>query len=209
MAPASSGFGPVVSRFRTNSREVWLTIDDGPDPLTTPQVLDLLERHHTSATFFVIGENVRRYPELAREIARRGHTLANHTDTHPAKSFWHAGFSRVAREIDRCNDTLQSTGVPTARYFRPPVGIKNVFIHSPLAKRGMDYVAWSARGFDSILSETTATRRILKALRPGAIVLLHDGNSDLSRVRVVERVLKGMSDVGFKAVIPNREQFIW
>jgi len=208
LIPTASGFGPIATRFRTLQREVWLTIDDGPDPLTTPRVLTLLDEYKARATFFVIGENVRRHPELAAEIARRGHTLANHTQTHPAASFWAAGPARIRREIDACNAALEAAGLPAASYFRAPVGIKTVFIHPVLARRGMDFIAWSARGYDSIVDKATATRWILQHLQPGAIVLLHEGRSDLSRIAVLEGVLKGISEAGFSTTIPERASLL-
>lgn len=204
LVPTAGGFGTVITRFQTNRREVWLTIDDGPDPATTPQVLALLDRHQVRATFFIVGENVERYPQLATEIVRRGHTLANHSHTHPSASFWAASPRRIRREIDRCNSALEAANLPHLAYFRSPVGIKTVFLHPILAQRAMRFIAWSARGYDSIAKEANATRRILKALKPGAIVLVHEGRSDLSRVAVIERVLEGMARAGFTAVIPDQ-----
>lgn len=208
VVPASRGFGPVASRFKTLRREVWLTIDDGPDPRTTPQVLDILDRYQARATFFVIGNNIRAHPGLAREIVNRGHTLANHTASHPAKSLWHAGAKRIGTEIDGCDEALRDAGVSATPYFRPPVGIKTPFLHRELARRGLTFVAWSARGFDSMLSEARATRRILASVKPGGIILTHEGNGDLSRVRVLEGVLQGLSSTGFTTVLPKREDLI-
>lgn len=208
MVPQAGGFGPVASRFRTSHQEIWLTIDDGPDPVTTPRVLDLLDHHRARATFFLIGERAKKHPHLVSEIARRGHALANHTHTHSAKSFWCAGPGRTAREIDACNRAIQDAGSIVPIYFRPPVGIKSVFIHPALAKRGMIYVAWTARGYDSISSAPTATRRILHQIKPGAIVLLHEGKSDLRRVQVIESVLHGLAERQFTTVIPARETLL-
>jgi peptidoglycan-N-acetylglucosamine deacetylase len=202
LVPRLGGFGPVASRFASDAREVWLTIDDGPDPVTTPKILDLLDRHGARATFFVIGQHVENHPELAREIVRRGHMLANHTDTHPCFSFWIAGPTRTAGEIDRCNRRITELGLIEALYFRAPVGIKNGFIAPALARRGMHYVAWSARGFDCTTEATLAASRVVRGIRPGAIVLLHEGKGDLGRVRVIETVLQHMHREGFKAVIP-------
>src|SRR5690606_7457875 len=92
--------------FPTDRRQVWLTIDDGPDPLTTPRVLDLLDAHRARATFFVIGQKAARHPSLIAEITRRGHTLGNHTHNHPLASYWIAGATRTGREIDACNAAL-------------------------------------------------------------------------------------------------------
>lgn len=208
LRPASRGFGPVVSSFLTAEREVWLTIDDGPDPLTTPRVLDLLDEYEARATFFVVGEQVYRHPELAREIARRGHELANHTASHPCGTFWSAGPRRVLAEIDGCNDAVSAAGLPRPRYFRPPVGIKTPFLHAQLHRRGMGLVAWSARGYDSLLSTDLAVRRIVAGIRPGAVVLLHDGHRDVGRVAVIERVLEHLKRTGYRAILPSRESLV-
>src|SRR5258706_10477628 len=92
-------FGPVVTRFRTADKAVWLTIDDGPHPDDTPALLKLLQKHNARATFFAIGRRVEKYPELARAIVREGHTLANHTQTHPALFFWCFLAPWLARQI--------------------------------------------------------------------------------------------------------------
>src|SRR5882757_7713989 len=83
-------FGPVVTRFATPRREVWLTIDDGPDPEDTPQLLTLLATHDAHATFFVIGERAAAHPALIRAITDAGHEVAHHTYTHPLRTFWYA-----------------------------------------------------------------------------------------------------------------------
>lgn len=205
LGPASRGFGPVASRFRTKEREVWLTIDDGPDPVTTPRILELLDAHSAKATFFTIGDQVNRHPALAAEIVRRGHQLANHSASHPCGSFWSAGPARLGREIDRCTDAIIQAGAPAPEFFRAPVGIKTPFLHPQLAKRGMLLLAWSARGYDSLLSTDLAVRRIVAGIEPGAIVLLHDGRNDIGRAAVVERVLDHLARTGFRAVIPPRD----
>ncbi|HEU5079566.1 MAG TPA: polysaccharide deacetylase family protein [Opitutaceae bacterium] len=206
--PTARGFGPVVSRFRTAQREVWLTIDDGPDPATTPLVLDALDRHSARATFFVIGENVTRFPELTAEIVRRGHSVANHTTTHPAKSFWWAGPSRTRREIDQWRKILLGIRLPVAPFFRSPVGLKNPFLHRELARRGLSMVAWSARGYDCIANADTAERRIVSQIKPGAIILLHEGNGDAKRVNLLERVLLHLREQGYKAILPARDSLV-
>src|SRR5690348_16641249 len=81
-------WGPVVTRFETPRREVWLTIDDGPDPVHTSQLLALLREFNAKATFFVIGKRAAQFPELLTAIRDAGHEVANHTATHPSASFW-------------------------------------------------------------------------------------------------------------------------
>lgn len=208
LVPSSRGFGPTVSRFRTTQREVWLTIDDGPDPVTTPLVLDVLDRYSARATFFVIGDNVARCPELTAEIVRRGHSVANHTATHPANSFWRAGPGAARREIDQWRKTLLATHIPVAPFFRAPVGLKNPFLHRQLARRGLSLIAWSARGFDCIADPDTAERRIVRRIKPGAIILLHEGNGDARRVQLLDRILQHLQAQDYKAILPERTTLI-
>lgn len=146
--PGQQAFGPAATSFKTSGRQVWLTIDDGPDPDSTPHVLKLLRDHGARATFFVVGAQVAKHPELARQIAAEGHTLANHTQTHPSGHFWRATPERTAAEIDGCVAALLLANAPFERYFRPPVGIRNPFLDPQLASRGMSLVLWNARGLE-------------------------------------------------------------
>src|SRR5215212_11621953 len=102
LRPNVQWLGPVITRFETAHKELWLTIDDWPSE-DTPAVLDLFDRHEVKATFFVKGILAEQYAELAREIVRRGHTLANHSHTHPQASFWCLPPGRIGSEIDGCN----------------------------------------------------------------------------------------------------------
>ena len=199
----SRGFGPVASRFDTAERTVWLTIDDGPDPRSTPAVLDLLDQYGARGTFFLIGERAARHPELVAEIHRRGHGIGNHTQTHPCWSFWAAGPARVGREIEACNAAVARAGVPVPRYFRMPVGMKTPFFEVALARRGLWLVAWSARGFDRTANPETAMRRIMRSVRPGAILLLHEGDTAGAGVRLIEGVLQRLATEGYRAVLPD------
>jgi len=112
LVPTLRQFGPVITKYSTPARTVWLTIDDGPDPLTTPQVLALLEKHGVRATFFLIGAKAAKYPELTHMILEAGHSIGNHTQTHPKYSFWRFGPNELAREIDGFESTLSSMGLP-------------------------------------------------------------------------------------------------
>jgi peptidoglycan/xylan/chitin deacetylase (PgdA/CDA1 family) len=195
-----------VTAFATDRREVWLTIDDGPDPATTPRVLELLEAHGARATFFVVGEQVARHPELARQIVARGHTIGNHTHSHPAADFWLASPGRTASEIDRCVGALLVADVPFERYFRPPVGIRNPFLDAQLAARGMRLVLWSARGLDgSGRSPQASLRRIARRIRPGGILVSHEaGSRPAKRLRFVEILLDHLASEGYACVLPPR-----
>lgn len=211
-APRAQFACRVVTGFRPDpgARSLWLTIDDGPDPEDTPRILALLRRHQARATFFVIGQKARAHPELVRAILAEGHEVAHHTDTHPVASFWLAGPSRLARELDPAQDALRAAGA-AARVFRPPVGIKSLFLGPALRRRGLVCVGWSIRSGDCRSQRVERPlARILAAIRPGAIVLLHEGPSvpPPIRVRLIADLLAGLSERGYGCVIPSPDRWM-
>lgn len=210
LVPTSHGFGPAIRRFRTPRKEVWLTIDDGPDPATTPRVLDLLAAHSAQATFFLVGEKAARHPELVAEILRCGHTLGNHTHTHPQLDYWIAGATRTGEEMDRCTAALVASGAPGPRWFRPPVGLKSLALHRALVARDLELVLWSARGYDTKVSDPdSAVRRICRDLKPGAIILAHESGPPGSvRVEVISRLLMQLKASDYVCLVPSSEQLI-
>jgi peptidoglycan/xylan/chitin deacetylase (PgdA/CDA1 family) len=206
-------FGPVVTRFRTQKKTVWLTIDDGPHPDDTPQLLALLKKHDAQATFFVIGRQVEKYPELARAILRDGHTLANHTQTHPVLLFWSFFETRLALEIDQCSKVLSEAAGEQPRWFRAPAGMANLFLHFLLCDRDMKLIGWSARGFDGLFHNIEAMAdRIHKSIQPGAIVLLHEGRRDRQarpiNLILAETILTRLTAEGYVFIVPDEEDFL-
>jgi peptidoglycan-N-acetylglucosamine deacetylase len=210
LVPTSHGFGPAIRRFRTERREVWLTIDDGPDPSTTPRVLALLDAHRARATFFLIGEKAARHPQLVQEIVRRGHTLGNHTHTHPHASYWNAHATRTGLEMDRCSAALRAAGAAEPSWFRPPVGFKSLALHHALAARNLELVLWSARGYDTkVRHPGDAVRRIMRVVKSGVIILAHEsGATDSPRIAVIAQLLTELDQAGFACVIPASDQLI-
>lgn len=209
-APGAQGLLRMHRRFRTPRREVWLTIDDGPDPADTPQLLALLAAHDARATFFVIGEQAAAHPGLIRAITAAGHEVAHHTHTHPVATFWCAPPGRVARELDAALDALRDAGVAPAR-FRPPVGIKNLWLATALRSRGLTAIGWSARALERRAGgvEAAATRA-LQGLAPGAILLLHEGPRVPAAIRVhaIRRVLERLREQDYRCVVPGPEQLV-
>jgi peptidoglycan/xylan/chitin deacetylase (PgdA/CDA1 family) len=208
LVPNSQWLGPVARSFETNEPEVWLTIDDGPSPVHTIALLDLLDRFQARATFFVIGKNAEQYPHLVTEILTRGHEIANHTYSHPSASFWMAGPSRIAAEIDRCAELLRSAPERPATFFRAPAGLKNIFVHPELDRRRLKLIGWTVRGLDTIRRDPTkVAERILRSLKPGAIVLLHEGQRTEKdpqfNLRCVELTLTGLTEKSYRCVLPG------
>jgi peptidoglycan/xylan/chitin deacetylase (PgdA/CDA1 family) len=200
LRPSSQCLGPVVTE--SGCEGVVLTIDDGPHPGDTPALLDLLDRHEAKAVFFLIGENAARHPELAEEIVRRGHAIGNHTMTHPHATFWCRGPRATRREIEACQQVLQRITGIAPRWFRAPVGHRNLWTHPIATAAGLRVMAWSRRGYDGV--ETAPSKvlaRILPKLGPGDIVLLHEGTR--AAVEVLEGVLMAMREKGLRTVLPG------
>lgn len=200
LMPNVQWLGPVVTSFVPDGDEAWLTIDDGPSD-DTPAVLDLLDRHGARATFFVKGELARQHPERVRMMLDRGHSVANHSDTHPAGSFWCLPPSRIAREIDGCSDALASIADAPPRWFRAPVGMKNPFVHPHLRRRGMRLIGWSVRGFDGVGDDVEkVAARIVPRVQAGSIVVLHQGRA--MSLQCIEAVVGELQARGYRFVVP-------
>jgi len=201
LRPNVQWLGPVITNFATDKRELWLTIDDGPNS-DTPALLDLLDRLGVKVTFFIIGVIAERHSDFVREIVARGHSIGNHSQTHPSPTFWCALPSRVRREIDDCNRTLEALAGAAPRWFRAPVGMKNPGVHPALARRGMRLIGWTARGFDAVSHDVEhVLERILPHVRPGAIIVLHQGREH--SLRVIERVITALQGRGYSFVVPD------
>lgn len=156
--------------------ELALTIDDGPDPDVTPAVLDLLDRLEVKATFFCIGEKARRYPALCCEIVARGHDVQNHSERH-RHDFAMLGPRAYRRELQAAQDSLTAVTGRRPQFFRAPAGLRNPFLGPVLASMGLHLAAWTRRGYDTRSGDAAVVyRRLLPAVVPGAILLLHDGN---------------------------------
>ena len=192
--PRSHWLGPNWTRLpaaATARNSIALTIDDGPDPSVTPRVLDMLDRYAVQATFFCVGDNAARYPDLCREIVRRGHAVENHSQHH-RHHFALMGYSGIMRELQAAQETLTTITGRRPLFFRAPAGLRNPFLDPVLARLGLQLASWSARGFDTRIGDVERVgNRLLRGLRAGAILLLHDGNAarTLDGTPVILRVL--------------------
>ena len=152
-----------------------ITFDDGPNPVVTPGVLELLERYGATATFFLIGQRVRAFPALAREIVERGHAVGNHTETHPSLTFLSSG--RIAEELERCDDAIMAATGKRPRWMRPPYGYRSPSLDSIVRRRGGAGVAmWNVAARDWRTHAPEPVIQRLRRARGGDIVLLHDGD---------------------------------
>ncbi|MCX5860331.1 MAG: polysaccharide deacetylase family protein [Proteobacteria bacterium] len=171
--PGWQFFLPTVTHGPRDRNRVSLSFDDGPDEDTTPALLALLDKHEVKAAFFVVGSKAARHPELLAAILARGHELGNHSQNHDVFLMLRTS-ARLQREIEGCGQALEQSGV-RALAFRPPAGIVNPRLKSVLEELGMFCVGFSVRGGDWGNRKIRGlSERILRRIRPGDIVLLHD-----------------------------------
>lgn len=195
--PRSRLLGPNMTRLpeaAAHRGEVAITFDDGPDPDITPKILDMLDRYGAKASFFCIADKVAAYPELAREIIARGHSIENHTQRHP-HAFALFGPIRLQREINAAQTTIcTATGV-APKFFRAPMGFRTPFLAPEVERAGLRYVTWTRRGYDVFATHPEPVLQRLKhRLAPGDILLLHDGRSSpaLGNSSLALKVLPGL-----------------
>jgi peptidoglycan/xylan/chitin deacetylase (PgdA/CDA1 family) len=196
--------GPVAKRFQPEGREVWLTIDDGPDPDQTPGMLDLLASAGARASFFVVGEKVDWNRALCRRIVAEGHSLENHTYSHPSALFWTLPCCAIRAEIVRCNHAIRVAAGTSPTWFRSPVGMTNPCVHPAAARSWLRLAGWSDDGLDGLpwRDPAKAAARILRGVSPGSIILLHDGAPGRRSAECLEILLHGLAADGYRCVIP-------
>ena len=224
--PRAQLFGRSVCR--TNApQKLALTFDDGPNPAITPKLLDLLDRHHAKATFFLVGKFVREVPGLAKEIAARGHLIGNHSDTHPNLFF--CGRKKTRTELLRCSEVIRQTTGDEPRWFRPPFGFRSPWLGAIVQQQHMRMVMWtllpgdwrnkSAEWLIERMQPISAHARIKLPRAPGYggrlagdVLCLHDGNyrqqnADRTRtLAALEFWLPRWRDLGLEFVTISQAQ---
>ncbi len=178
--PRSRGLGPNLSRLPVAAvarGEVAITIDDGPDPQVTPEVLALLAEHQVPVTFFCIGTRARAHPELCRAACAAGHDVENHGERHPVMAAL-MGPPGWRREVGQGAATLAAITGRQPRFYRAVAGLRNPWLDPVLHGLGLRLASWTRRGFDTRCADPEVVlRRLLKQLQAGDILLLHDGHA--------------------------------
>jgi peptidoglycan/xylan/chitin deacetylase (PgdA/CDA1 family)/glycosyltransferase involved in cell wall biosynthesis len=173
--PRGSLFGKTYWHADTRLKVVALTFDDGPNEPYTSRVLDILRREHVRATFFLVGENIRRFRATAARIVREGHAIGNHTDHH-TMPFALQSVSEMKAQVSNAEETIWSATGEFTRLFRPPQGLRSPWLMHVLEGDSLITVTWDdAPGdWDPMPTTTLIDRTVLNA-HPGSIILLHDG----------------------------------
>lgn len=199
--------GETIWRGRTDTNVVALTFDDGPS-MDTPAVLDALKELGAKATFFLVGREVERFPQIAQRIVAEGHEVGNHSYTHPIYLFRTGRATR--RQLERTQDVIEQTTGVRAKLSRPPCGVRTWSYFRAARRLGLQTVQWSVAGFDwQKLSASEIANKVLKDVEAGSIILLHDGDSANRRdrqqtVKAVPLIIEGLRERGLR-VAPLRE----
>lgn len=180
LLPRCGWLGPNITRLpkaQAGEGLVALTFDDGPDPEITPAVLDLLDQAGARATFFCVGRRAAAHSDIVTAIRERGHGVENHTYSH-SNGFAFRGPAGLRQEVQQAQVAIERSGGGRPRFFRPPAGIQNPWLPVVLAGAGLSHVSWTRRGFDTVTRDgATVAARLVRGLRGGDILLLHDSNS--------------------------------
>jgi peptidoglycan-N-acetylglucosamine deacetylase len=192
----------VISAVPMDNKLVALTFDDGPHPIYTRQVLDALDAYGAKATFFMVGAEMEKYPEVVKEVLKRGHSIGNHTLTHP-HDLRDLPEKEAVLEIEMCGRTIEKMTGTRPTLFRPPRGRINTAILNAAEKNGYKVIYWtvSADHHEATTPELMAKRAINKT-RPGAIILIHDGFSSIhwKDVAATSLILEDLSKKGYRFV---------
>ena len=178
-------------------KNIAFTFDDGPHP-QTPAILEVLEKYQAKGTFFCIGQNIEKEPQIAQQIVQKGHVLANHTYSHH-RFFDLYSSEKMQADIEQCNQIiLKITGIQN-EYFRPPYGVTNPPLAKAIRRAGLKSIGWSLRTYDTSKDSAFAVKKkILRKIKNGDIVLLHDRTPNLPQL--LNEILPILQQKGFKFV---------
>lgn len=195
-------FGPVLNRLPAASRAVSITFDDGPNPVATPLILDVLRDQGVNATFFILGRYAEQWPELVRRTVQEGHQLGNH-------GYWHRKLHRrtpayVRDDLARGTRAIElASGGVRPSVFRAPHGFRNPWVTPIAASLGQRTVGWSLGVWDSTRpGADVIARRALDGLHAGSILLLHDGDGydpagdRLQTAQALPTIIRGLRERG-------------
>lgn len=181
-----SQFYMKVKCILDSKSQIHLTFDDGPDPIVTPQILNILKKYNIKATFFCVGEKIKKHPYVVSQIDDAGHTIGNHSYSH-SNFFDFFRTNKVIDELKKTNQLISGLTGKECKIFRPPFGVINPNIAKAVRKLNIETVGWSIRSLDTVKNKKTVLKRINKA-KPGDIILFHDTKSQT--IEILEEFLR-------------------
>ena len=193
---------PILTRLPTRENSIALTFDDGPSLENTLAAVSVLKAYQVTATFFMLGENAERHPEVVQQVIAAGHTVGIHAYHHQPLTL--ASLGTVRKEISRTVFALRkaSSDAPNTTWMRPPYGFKSAALPFFMRLAGRRMVAWSinSRDYAEGAPEQIA-QNVLRNLHPGAIALLHDGPGNAASITALPLILDGLRARGYKCVV--------
>jgi peptidoglycan/xylan/chitin deacetylase (PgdA/CDA1 family) len=185
-ASASIQSGVYVKAFcrmPSDEKIIALTFDDGPDPVLTPQLLDVLAKYNVPAVFFCIGEKIPGNESLLREMTAKGHLIGNHTFSHSSR-FPLFSVREMIDDIRRCESLIsETTRQKELSLFRPPFGVTNPNIRNAVKQTGQDVMGWNIRSLDTVGKPSEKIiRRVIQRIKPRSIILFHDTTADIAKI---------------------------
>jgi peptidoglycan/xylan/chitin deacetylase (PgdA/CDA1 family) len=185
---------------KNNEKVIALTIDDGPWPKTTVEMLNILKQNNVKATFFLVGSSLKNHPKIAKQVVAEGHAIGNHTFNHLYKRLNPA---TAKNEIEKTNELIyQTTGVKTS-LFRPPGGYLNNGLAAYAKSQNNAVIMWSLTSADTDprAKYQVFVKNVVKGAKPGAIVLMHDGGGNRERtVKALPEIITGLKKQGYRFV---------
>ncbi|WNG57468.1 polysaccharide deacetylase family protein [Archangium gephyra] len=193
-------FGELYPRVETTEKVVALTFDDGPRPGQTDRILDILKRHGVKASFFMVGRSIERNPELAARVLAEGHQVGNHSYSHHRLVLKSPSY--VQEELDKTDALLRGLGVQGEILFRAPHGKKLVVLPWLLSRSGRKHITFDAVSRDDETQDVgLLTSRVMESVRPGSIILFHDGGREKpGTIQAVDIVLEKLKAEGYRFV---------
>lgn len=181
----------------TKQNSIAITFDDGPTPKTL-SILNLLQEYNVKASFFCIGKNMERYPEIVHRIIEEGHLIANHTYSHsPIIDFYNK--QQWLKELTTTDAIIEKLSGKKPQFFRPPYGVTTPSMRRALETTKHKVIGWNIRSLDGVIkNEKIILTKILSSISPGGIVLLHD--TSLHTVKIVEQLLKALREKNYNVV---------
>ncbi len=175
---------------------VALTFDDGPNPKYTPEILAILDRYHIKATFFVMGIQAKRYPNLVRDIQAHGHVIANHSMTHPFLT--KLSDQQLKYQVDGTNGIVKQITGRAPLCLRPPYGLSNARVRNYIHSQGMQVVMWDLNSFDYEHQPVShLINWVLTKTKPGYDLLMHDGSGNsFQTVKALPAIIEGLQQRG-------------
>ncbi|MDP2088706.1 MAG: polysaccharide deacetylase family protein [Flavobacteriaceae bacterium] len=191
-------FKDLVWSFTISEKKLYLTFDDGPTPEITPFILQQLKQFNAKATFFCVGENVEKYPEIFQQIISEGHSVGNHTNNH--LNGWKTNTIDYLNNIEIAQIEIQKHLVSETKLFRPPYGKIKLSQIKKLQKKGFEIVMWNVLSgdFDSSISKEKVYQNIIKNTENGSIIVLHDHQKAIKNVKfALPLLIKYYQSLGF------------